>query len=85
MADERSFDEVLVALWEQGVTRREAVRRISLGVGVLGTAGWLAACGSDEMILWKGIIITFMFHITGPFSGSRPVATTKPKSVGITS
>src|SRR5215213_10714308 len=48
MADERSFDEVLVALWEQGVTRREAVRRISLGVGVLGTAGWLAACGSDD-------------------------------------
>src|SRR5215218_9109690 len=48
MADERSFDEVLVALWEQGVTRREAVRTIGLGVGVLGTAGWLAACGSDD-------------------------------------
>lgn len=35
------------ALRGDGVTRREAVRTIGLGVGVLSTAGWLAGCGSD--------------------------------------
>jgi peptide/nickel transport system substrate-binding protein len=48
MAEEGSFDEVLIELLERGVTRREAVRRISIGVGALSAAGWLAACGSSD-------------------------------------
>ena len=40
-------DQLIV--WRGEVlTRREAMRRIGLGIGVLSTAGWLAACGDDD-------------------------------------
>ncbi len=46
MGDE-GFSDVVGTLHEDGLTRREAVRRFGIGVGVLGSAGWVAACGSS--------------------------------------
>ena len=46
---ERDFHDDRLAAWADAVmTRRQAVQRLGIGVGVLSTAGWLAACGGDD-------------------------------------
>jgi peptide/nickel transport system substrate-binding protein len=46
---ERDTREDLAARWaHEVITRRQAVQRIGLGVGVLSAGGLLAACGSDD-------------------------------------
>ena len=48
MDDRVTLEQLLLASASGGLTRREAVRRLGLGIGVLSTAGWLAACGSSD-------------------------------------
>lgn len=48
MRDREMLDELVRASNRGGMTRREAVQRFGLGLGVLSTAGWLAACGGSD-------------------------------------
>lgn len=48
MRDRDTLEDLLAGLTAEGMTRREAVRRLSIGIGVLGTSGWLVACGADD-------------------------------------
>jgi peptide/nickel transport system substrate-binding protein len=48
MGDRVTLEELLRASMSRGLTRREAVQRLGLGLGVLSTAGWLAACGGSD-------------------------------------
>jgi peptide/nickel transport system substrate-binding protein len=45
----RDFGDDHLTAWAEAVlTRRQALQRLGLGVGVLSAGGWLAACGSDS-------------------------------------
>jgi peptide/nickel transport system substrate-binding protein len=48
MDDRGTLEQLFRAAEDAGLTRREAVRRLGLGIGVLSTAGWLAACGDSD-------------------------------------
>ena len=78
---EREFERLL----RNPVTRRRILQRGAAGALSVSALAYLAACGTDEMILWNGIIMTLMFQKISPLPRSRPVPTRKPKSVGSTS
>ena len=48
MSERDTRDELLVVWANEVITRRQAVQRLGLGVGVLSAGGLLAACGSDD-------------------------------------
>src|SRR5215218_5485723 len=48
MRDRDTLDGLLAALTTTDITRRQALQRLGIGVGVLSTSGWLAACGGSD-------------------------------------
>jgi peptide/nickel transport system substrate-binding protein len=48
MRDRDVIEDLLVALGDASLTRRQLVNRFGLGVGALSAAGFLAACGDDN-------------------------------------
>jgi len=48
MRDRDTLDGLLAALTTADITRRQALQRLGIGVGVLSTSGWLAACGGSD-------------------------------------
>ncbi|MGH2918605.1 MAG: ABC transporter substrate-binding protein [Solirubrobacteraceae bacterium] len=48
MRDHGTLEDLLEASLRCGLTRRQAVQRLGLGLGVLSTAGWLSACGGSD-------------------------------------
>ncbi len=47
MSERGTLEDMLAALGADAMTRRQAVRRLGLGVGVVSASGWLAACGGS--------------------------------------
>jgi peptide/nickel transport system substrate-binding protein len=48
MHDRVTLDDLLAASMRRGLTRREAMQRLGVGLGVLSAGGWLTACGGSD-------------------------------------